>query len=77
MKGFEGLIGGIIFLSFGLLSIFLSKFLGQKSADFANRQPKWMRWGIQSNPVYHRLAFVGVGAIFVLWALKQLIGFFG
>ena len=73
MNGCEDLVGGVVFTLFGVLAIVFNKFCGEKSAKLANQQPSWMRWGLHSDVIYLRIAFVGGGILFFLWGVKLLL----
>ena len=73
MFSHSNLIGGIIFITMGILFIIFHKFIGNKSADFINKQPKYLRWGLQSGAFVNRISFLAVGVLFIIFGFKLLI----
>lgn len=73
MFNYSDLIGGIIFITMGSLLIIFHQFIGEKSAEFLNKQHKFLRWGLKSSTVVNRLSFLAVGILFIIFGLKLLI----
>ena len=59
-----------IYIIMGMLSIIFNKYIGEKTAEFANKQPKWMRLGLKSSIRFNRIGFIGIGFLFAVVGIK-------